>query len=315
MRSAAFNTGPDYHLLDHIAPLAEWLQCPLFTTEELNYELAKRFYPQVEVYFVPDLEFQLGEIAKQFDVLFECKYWQPHLKTLFRTLYNKEMRLVFCPHGQSDKGYQAPVLAPYALQEAVLVYGPLMLNMLKELGIEIPEYTVVGNYRLKFYQKYQEFYDRLAPRMDPSKKTLLYAPTWCDLDDSSSYFKHGAKVLSELPDDWNLILKIHPLLKLRNPVEYELFSVAKPNVFLIDEFPPVYPILALADVYLGDSSSVGYDYLAFEKPLYFFPTTTPGRLHQCGTILDLTKPIYGQFHTENPNIDRQKALYRHAFKF
>ncbi|MBX7067129.1 MAG: CDP-glycerol glycerophosphotransferase family protein [Parachlamydiales bacterium] len=313
MRSAAFNTGPDYHLLDHIAPLAELMQCPLVVTEELNYELAKKFYPQVVTHFVPDLEFRFGEIAEQFDVLYECKYWQPHLKALFKTLYNKEMRLVFCPHGQSDKGYQAPVLAPYALQDSVLVYGQLMLDMLKELGIAVPSYTVVGNYRLKFYQKYKEFYDGLAPRIDRSKRTLLYAPTWCDLDDASSFFKKGAKVISELPDDWNLILKVHPLLKQRNPIQYELARLEKPNLFFLDEFPPVYPILSIADVFLGDSSSVGYDFLAFEKPLYFFPSKRLGRLHSCGTMIDDAKPIYHQLEKENRYIEDQRSLYRKAF--
>ncbi len=317
MRYAAFNTGPDYHLLDHIAPLAEWFQCPLFVTEELNDELAKRFYPQVTVHFTPDLEFRLGDIAKEFDILFECKYWQPHLKLLFQTLYKKEMRLVFCPHGQSDKGYQAPVLAPYALQDAILVYGNLMLDMLKELGIKAPEHHIVGNYRLAFYQKYRTFYDSLVPRIDPSKKTLLYAPTWQDLDDASSFFRYGSKVISELPTDWNLLLKIHPLLKLRNPIQYDLLfdQIQKPNLYWIDEFPPIYPILALADVYLGDASSVGYDFLYFEKPLYFFPTQNPGKLHACGTILDTTKPLYPQFEKPHLKKEEQKALYQYAFGY
>lgn len=313
MRSVVFNTGPDYHLLDHIAPLAEQLHCPLIVTEELNLELAKRFYPQIEVHHVPDLEFRLGDIAKQFDILYECKYWQPHLKTIFRTLYNKEMRLVFCPHGQSDKGYGAPVLAPYALQDAVLVYGQLMLDMLKELNIDVPEYTLVGNYRWKFYQKHRQFYDALAPKIDRRKRTLVYAPTWCDLDDSSSLFKQGMRVISELPSDWNLILKVHPLLKQRNPAQYEMLKLEASNLVLVDEFPPVYPILALADVYLGDASSVGYDFLMFEKPLYFFPTQLPGRLHACGALIDPSLPIYPQLKLENRYLEAQKTLLAYAF--
>lgn len=315
MRCAALNTGPDIHLLDHIAPLAEWLQCPLIVTEELNHALAKRFYPQVEVHFVPDLEFHLGEIAEQFDVLFECKYWQPHMKLLFQTLYRKEMRLIFCPHGQSDKGYQTPLLAPYALQDAVLVYGQLMLDMLQELSVAVPEYTVVGNYRWRFYQKYRSFYDHLVPRIDHSKRTLLYAPTWRDPDGATSFFTQGIRVISELPNDWNLILKVHPLLKQREPAQYErlMKHMDKSNLFLIDEFPPVYPILALADVYLGDASSVGYDFLAFEKPLYFFPTERPGRLHTCGTMIDNVKPLYMQLETTNQHVDVQRTLYRYAF--
>lgn len=313
MRFAAFNTGPDYHLLDHIAPLAYFLGCPLFTTEEFNFQLAKRYYPQVEVHYLPDLEFRLGEIAANFDVLFESKYWQPHLKILFATLYQKKMRLVFCPHGQSDKGYLAPVLAPYALQDMVLIYGPLMLEMLKNLDIPVPQHVIVGNYRLEFYKKHQPFYDSLVPKIDRTKKTLLYAPTWKDLDDSSSFFTEGKRVLSDLPDDWNLIIKLHPLLKLRNLAEYPLFDTNRPNVFFIDEFPPVYPILGLADYYLGDASSVGYDFLYFERPIYFFSKKIRGKLNDCGAFLDTTKNIYDQLKENDLYKRRQRALYQSAF--
>ncbi len=319
MRCAAFNTGPDFHLLDHIAPLAELLQMPLILTEELNYQLASRFYPQIELRLIPDLEFKLKEIGEEFDTLFECKYWQPHLKTIFRDLFQTNMNLVFCPHGQSDKGYQTPLLAPYAFQDAVLIYGKLMLDMLSELKIPIQNHAIIGNYRLNFYRKHQPFYDAIARRevpLDPSKRTVLYAPTWRDADEASSFFDLGVKVMAELPQDWNLILKLHPLLEQRNPAEfYAIQSLAekKQNLFLIDQFPPVYPILSMADVYLGDASSVGYDFLSFERPIYFLKTAKKGRLYQCGTAINLNQNIYSQLEKPNRYRDQQAALYRLAF--
>ena len=93
------------------------------------------------------------------------------------------MRLVFCPHGQSDKGYRTPLLAPYAFQDTVLIYGSLMLEMLRELGISVPSHAIIGNYRRAFYLKHRLFYDSLAAeelRLDRSKRTVLYAPTWKD---------------------------------------------------------------------------------------------------------------------------------------
>ena len=126
MRCAAVNSGPDFHLLDHIAPLAHLMNMPLLLTEEKNFELARRYYPQVDAQYHPDLEHRLSFLAEQFDALFECKYWAPHLKRLFRDLYRKDMRLVFCPHGQSDKGYAAPLLSLYSTQDLVLLYGELL---------------------------------------------------------------------------------------------------------------------------------------------------------------------------------------------
>lgn len=321
MRCAALNTGSDFHLLDHIAPLAAIMEMPLITVEEKNYELACRYYPQVQNRHMPDLESKLSVIAEEFDALFECKYWAPHLKTLFQKLFNKEMRLIFCPHGQSDKGYNASLLAPYALQETVLLYGDLLVEMLKELSIwpSISSYALVGNYRLGFYQKHRAFYDKLAREeipLDKKNRTLLYAPTWRDADKASSFFQYGPKVISELPSDWNLIVKVHPLLEQRDPAYF--YSIAaeidkKPNAFLIHEFPPVYPLLAISDAYLGDASSVGYDFLYFQRPLYFFPSELSGKLQSCGRTLDPSRNFYSQFEPSNLDQEKQQGLYRLAF--
>jgi hypothetical protein len=320
MPAAAFNTGSDTHLLDHIAPLAALHSMPLITTEELNTHLAKRFYPQVILRYMPDLEFKLKEIAEEFDTLYECKYWAPHLKLLFRQLYNKEMELIFCPHGQSDKGYQAPLLAPYATQSKVLIYGQLMKTMLKELKVPLPKHELIGNYRLSFYQKHQSFYDALAEEQIFSKlpsqnRTVLYAPTWRDADQASSFFSYCKPLISQLPQDWNLLIKLHPLLEQRDPAQF--YSIAtliaeKPNALIVQEFPPVYPILSKADVYLGDASSVGYDYLTFERPMFFFPASR-ARLHSCGIIIDPTRNIYTQMEKQNSFASAQQKLYKLAF--
>jgi CDP-Glycerol:Poly(glycerophosphate) glycerophosphotransferase len=320
MRFAALNSGPEFHALDHIAPLAAALQMPLITTEELNFELARRYYPQIEVRHMPDLESKFSHLAEEFETLFECKYWAPHLKSLFQELYGKKMRLVFCPHGQSDKGYAAPLLAPYAWQEFVLLYGDLQIQMLKELAIwPLPNFAVVGNYRLSFYQKHRPFYDALVEKEVPLNKknrTLLYAPTWQDGEGGGSFFQVGPKILSELPADWNLIVKVHPLLEQRDPAHFYRMAAhleKKANAILIHEFPLVYPLLAKADAYLGDSSSVGYDFLHFERPLYFLPTGRPARLHSTGRVIDPDKPIYAQLEASNLYRKEQRSLYKQAF--
>ena len=320
MRFCGVNTGTEFHLLDHIAPLSAILKMPLIVTEEKNYALAKKYYPQVETRFIPDLEFNLSYLAKNFDALFECRYWYPHLKTLFQTLYGKSMRLVFCPHGQSDKGYQHPTLAPYADQDAVLLYGDLLIEMLKELQVypSIQNACVTGNYRAYFYEKQGAFYKPFidALNLEKKNKTLLYAPTWKDSDRSTSFFEKGRQVIDTLPKDWNLIVRVHPLLEQRDPGRY--YSIAalvdkKPNARLIGEFPPVYPMLQKVDAYLGDASSVGYDFLYFQKPMFLFPDDRKKRLTTCAKIIDSKKEIYSQLDLSNPYKEKQKALYQYAF--
>ena len=319
LRCAALNTGSDIHLLDHIAPLAHLLDMPLITTDELNYSLAQKYYPQIKTRHEPDLEHKLGDLAASYDALFECKYWAPHLKLLFRQLFNKEMRLVFCPHGQSDKGYQSPLLAPYVQQDRVLLYGNLLSQMLQELKLQPPPSATIGNYRLNFYKKHRSFYDELAEnevfsKLPRGNLNLLYAPTWKDADSATSFFDWTPEILAQLPPDWNLILKLHPLLEQRDPARfYSLAARAEntPRVVLLSEFPPVYPILSRVDCYLGDASSVGYDMLPFGKPLFFTPGPSR-RLHACGEIVDSPAALF-QKNLAAPFRKQQQELCAQAF--
>jgi len=312
MRLAAFNTGPDFHLLDHIAPLAASLQIPLFIQEEKNLSLARKYYPHVETHYILDID--LSYFAHHFDALFECKYWLPHLKKLFLDLFRKEMKLIFCAHGQSDKGYAAPLLAPYSYHDLNLVYGPLLQQMLHELGISAPTFST-GNYRLSDYLRHQNFYDTLADREVfshlPKNKTLLYAPTWNDADHATTFFQSIPALLSSLPSHWNLLVKVHPLLEQREPAHYYRIAALlekTPRTHLVSEFPLVYPILARADAYLGDASSVGYDYLFFQRPMFFL--RSHGKLTTCGTYIKTLSSLLDQ---PNAYTDQQKLLYQHAF--
>ncbi|MBS0624712.1 MAG: CDP-glycerol glycerophosphotransferase family protein [Verrucomicrobia bacterium] len=317
MKYAALNTGPDIHLLDHIAPLAEQFKAPLFIEEEKNIDLARRYYPQLEIRSFDVLHL---ESLLEFDVLLECKKWAPHLKQLFLDFYRKNMRLVFCPHGFSDK---ITPLASYASQDAVLIYGDLHLEMLGKLGIEPNIWAVTGNYRFDFYRRYKSFYDHIANQeifsnLKP-QPTLLYAPTWADAEGGSSFFDWGPSLIDQLPSSWNLIVKVHPLLEIQQPSRY--YSLAakienKENTALVSEFPPVYPILSRVDAYLGDTSSIGYDFLIFDKPLFFLdsPHVKPGPLRQCGTTLSKFKNIFRQIEDENTNFSKErKSLLQKAF--
>ena len=237
------------------------------------------------------------------------------------------MDLIFCPHGQSDKGFSAPLLAPYAQQDIVLLYGDLLIDMLKHLAIwpAIDRFAIVGDYRLAHYQKHKPFYDAMADReifslLRPKRPTLLYAPTWQDADLSSSFYNWGLLLFSQLPADWNLIVKVHPLLEQRDPARYyaALRNLDKiPNALLISKFPPVHPILDRVDAYLGDYSSVGYDFLRYKRPMFFtpHPNLPSGRLHRCGHLLNPDIPIFSilEKHLEHPFAKEQEQLYRLAF--
>lgn len=287
---------------------------------------AAKYYPFSSVECIEDLEFHFSSLSR-FDALIECRYWRPHFKAAFKTLYGKEMDLIFCPHGQSDKGFAAPSLAYYAQQDTIFYYGDLHADMLKELGLwdAIPRKHRLGDYRIDFYQSHKAFYDALAEkeifsRLPRNNPTLLYAPTWLDDDLSSSFFQQIKRVCSSLPDTWNLIVKPHPFLKEKHPAHFIhalSYCPDKANFLLLEDFLPIHPLLCRVDAYLGDFSSVGYDFLAYRRPMFFFPNATlpRARLRSCGLEIPDEACLYSFLEKNRKNLfsEQQEQLYRYAY--
>ncbi len=325
----AINASPNIVFLDHISPLASLLKMPLIVADAENAELTKKYYPEVELRYLPDLEERWGELLDEFEVLFGCTYWEPRIKYLFNNFYGKNPRLVFCPHGQSDKGFSYPFLNRYRLQETILLYGSLMKEMLTELNLwnEGQSHEFVGNFRFRYYQQHRERLRASAEKeifssLNPTNKTVLYAPTWKDEDNAGTLFALGEKIFKDLPSDWNLVLKIHPLIHRENPeLFYRLSFIEKQrsNFVLVHEFPAIYPILDKVDIYLGDYSSIGYDMLTFQKPMFFLQQAHLGsvRLHSCGQLLDPSQHIFKSIEAGLKSAEsfhpQQRALYAKAF--
>jgi hypothetical protein len=329
-QGAAISSSYDSHLLDHIAPLASLCNMPLIFNEEKNHELLERYYPEVTLEYEPNLEIKFPDFAEKFDTLFSCQRWPAHVPYLFETLYNKKMRLIFCPHGQSDKGFKSPILHTYIGQQMVLLYGKLHLEMLEMLEIlpSVGSFATVGNYRLHYYLKHKAFFDQLVSLeilsqfAHPQNPILLYAPTWNDRDESTSFFDWAPFLIDQLPSHWNLIVKPHPLLETGSPAKfYRLLSQFehRSNVVFLSDFPLVYPILNQTTAYLGDFSSVGYDFLHFLRPMFFFQNDNipNGPLRKCGQIITKDSSLFPMIEQElkSPQFtNAQKALYAHAFE-
>ncbi len=331
-KSVAILTGPDTYL-DHLGVLCDISQIPLIVTEEKTYAAARHFYPSLPVVYMHLQDLTLDFLSSHFDTLFESgKFWQTELKSLLQLLYQKNMRFVFCPHGNSDKGFS---LKKHAGQDVSLVYGAHMIDLLKETGAfeQIDHLIPTGNYRLPYYRKYQAFYDRLAKEqigihLDPHKKTILYAPTWKDGENPTSFFNACETIIEQLSPTYNLLIKLHPFLEEFHPAHtYAIiakYEHTHKNVLFIREFPAIYPLLALTDIYLGDYSSIGYDFLAFNKPMYFFHGAPSHEkrslLHPCGIAIppdkmDALLDFIDTTAEENALSlsSKRKEIYQYAF--
>jgi len=336
LRAIGISTGPTTHL-DHLGVLCALFHIPLIVTDEAAYETAQRFYPQLDAHFCSWNELSLSALAEHADVLFGCgKFWAESLLPSFECVCRKKMRFVFCPHGNSDKGRSLQPGERRPQQDIALIYGDHMYELLKNSGAldSIGHVVPTGNYRYRFYLEHRAFYDQLAEKtlfchLPQDKKTLLYAPTWPDKENPSPVFELCAQLIEQLSSSFTLLIKLHPLLEEFYPGQtHHLLGRYNgyPGVHFIGDFPAIYPLLQRCDGYIGDFSSIGYDFLLFNRPLYFLPplhndpSFSPGPLFTCGLSITREKLTRLADYLQATWIENQQRfqiarqdLYDHAF--
>lgn len=130
-----------------------------------------------------------------------------------------------------------------------------------------------------------------APLFSNSKKTIIYCPTWRKENISSiEIFLDNLDVVAEIAKDYNLIVKPHP--NIFNPerqfydgsIVDRLYQI--PNIKLIKS-GNVMPWYAQSDLFIGDISAAGYEWLYFNKPAIFL-NPQPGVLQASNDVSSLT---------------------------
>lgn len=273
------NPASQIHYTDHLAVVCIIMDIPLLFLEEPDYRMGLKYYPglkaQLESYQNVNPEY----LISHYDVFFMSDLWDRrtfHEKYgPYENKYKKQLRNVHCPHGFSDKGFY---LQKCAMEDITLIYGQNMIDQLKAHQVfqNLNQYVLSGNYRYTFYKRHKEFYDgimdqEILNQFDKKRPLILYAPTWLDLEESTTFFDAYEHILGQLPDDYNMIVKLHPRLELDDTVQYYRIIgqyEKKKNILFLKDFSLVYPLLAHTDIYIGDMSSVGYDFLAFNKPMF-----------------------------------------------
>ncbi len=299
LKNAGIIYGPEAHHLDHIAPLCHLLNIPLIVTEEHIAYLANSFYPHIEI-----IQMDYAHIAMQctqgFDILFSCMP-RPLFDEIFflsQQFLRKKVHTIWCPHGNSDKGHKAASMEGLKTEKYALIYGPKMQEFLVAKGAfeNLQAHVHVGNFRKAFYQKHADFYNPIMRAKFPEKRpTILFAPTWNDAENSSSFFAAAPGLIENLPASYNLIIKPHPNLWRQEEAKL-LWLLGRyedtPHVFFLEDFPPINPLLEYTDIYIGDMSSIGYDFLSYNKPMFFLNQNSrslkdPGLyLHRCGISIE-----------------------------
>jgi len=285
MRIAGIISDGFVHYLDHMVPFCTLYGIPLLISDRNMVEIANRNYPKHTITYIDPLELSYHYLEAHFDVIVTTE----KTKRCELEAFTKTLTVIHLPHGHSDKGLINPECDPFPKQAMTLAYGQAMSDKLT-----IP-YIYVGNFRLRYFQTYGPS----SPlKLDLRKTTILYAPTYNDRDRGSSFFTHLTEILTTLPTDCQLLIKFHPYLyqeHLPELIAMTAPALAHPDIHIIEESPLIYPYLSQTDIYLGDYSSIGYDFLTFDRPLFFLDPSglnPPPAIHQCGRVIPDGAPIY-----------------------
>lgn len=107
--------------------------------------------------------------------------------------------------------------------------------------------------------------------LSPEKRTLLFTATW--EGSQMSAIDRWFDRLAELKDDYNLLVSLHPWTgeNYRNKVK------STPGVHYIESYDTT-PYIMLADICLGDTSSILGECCALDKPMITFRVSSGGRV-------------------------------------
>lgn len=306
--------GARLSFLDHLAPLCDLLEIPLFCTDRWLAEQGEIYYPQGT--FLHETSLSLHSYLVYVE---PSRLHHGHFDFGGSVLQEKKTSICGL-HGFSEKNFDTFWYERLADEQILLIYGPYLLAQLKAKGILARTRSIVmcGNYREKFYRRHQLFFDRMADSFlfPPSKrKTILYAPTWCYQDRralwNSSFFEVYEKIFENVPDDFQVLVKLHPFYFQLFPQKIEMIQTryaSHENLRFIPDSPLVYPLLEKTDIYLGDYSSVGYDFLFYNRPLFFLTQRDDFFLQKCGRKVSFQegKDLFS-FIREDPQLDLRQT--------
>lgn len=161
------------------------------------------------------------------------------------------------------------------------------------------------------------------------KKTLIYCPTWRKGGISSiEIFLDNNDLINQILKAYNLIVKPHPNIFNRERKFYDQGIVDRlrqvPGIKLVRS-GNVMPLFARADLYIGDISASGYEWLYFNRPMIFL-NPDPGVLRpssdfksmtylwQCGDVCDDIRQLKGMID-KNLHNDSYQGVREKIFRY
>jgi len=109
---------------------------------------------------------------------------------------------------------------------------------------------------------------------DTSRKNILFAPTWSR--GHGTLLQNYEIFCSQITKEHNLLIRTHPYDVKNYPLVQEFIDMNKiKNVYLIDPNEvDLIDNLSMADLLIGENSSLMYDWIFFNKPVIIVKTST-----------------------------------------
>lgn len=267
--------GEAFHYLDHLLPLAIELDLEIVTRSQKQYEIISQYYPKARQTLISQDE-PLHYLQEPSVIISNAFRHQLEADLLYEKMLFGSFESIYCPHGLSDKELLFGKFQELDDDRKVLLYGKKMLQ-------EVPSHCepfLLGNYRKHHFERFASEYlsilQNKIPKWKPNRWTLLWAPSWVfnkipgmTLPILTTLLE--TSLLANIPDDIQVLFKPHPYLLNQIPDTLEKIqrrAANSPNLLYLEDIPYIYPLFEKVDAYLGDTSSVGYDFLTTGKPIF-----------------------------------------------
>lgn len=310
--AVAVVAGPRLSFLDHIMPLVDHWQIPLVCTDGWVFNAAKHFYPPAEIILANEDNFQkILSGFKTFISVEPCRLHQNALQ-FGQFLYQGPNETIAGFHGNPKKFRNEYWIERYVHEDYILVYGQYLIDYLKEKGLlkRHNAQVVIGNLRRSYYLKNQSFFDTIAlPHhfSNKKRKTVFWAPTW-SYPDWSNY----SSLLKKIPDHFQLMLKLHPFMHRLYPENVEQLQnkwAESEQIRILDEIPLIYPFIEYSDYYIGDDSSVAFDFLSMNRPIFLYAD----REEPWATTVDPKSDLFFKLDQRDPLSEKRKEAYTYVY--
>ncbi len=292
----------------------------IYTDSEKTYHTIEKEYPTLNVMYLDTIDkIRENMLSTCVKVIVYPDYHIRYFKDL------KDIKHVQVFHGPNDKKYN--YIKEVLEYDLFFIPGYDAYERYKKQDLlKRGTGTLIGYPKLDrvFRGELDRDYELIKMGLDPSKKTILYAPTWHDRALNSSWKSFRNVFVVNIPANLNVIVKPHPNISRymeKQLNEFRKRLLCSPNTRLFENSSDTVPLMAASDLLIGDVSGITREYLAFKRPFVFLSnkprllwSKKKTRLWNCGEVVTKTSKVWEAIGRSLENPDRYMDQIEQFFK-